>query len=103
MPGKKTIRRAIWIFGAVIGLPMMSLMGLGASYVILRDVPGEFEHLGMMYSALGAGVEGVGLFDVAEEIGAIIGAVIVALLTGAFGLWLPYHAIFGDHQDQWPR
>jgi tetrahydromethanopterin S-methyltransferase subunit C len=85
-------------------MPIVTLILLGISYGLLAEaIPHSYGNAKLAYEALSVGVSGVTVWNFAAPIISMLVGAALGLAVGALGLWLPYHAIFGRHDDRWPK
>jgi len=97
------LRRAVWLLG-MGGIAVFSVGILYFCYgLIFQAAADRFDLAAQLYEFSKFKGSTITIYDIAKLI--LRGAfdVVLGLALGAFGIWLPYHAWFGKHNDKWPR
>jgi len=97
------VRRATYLFGVIIAIPILAMTMLGLSYMSIHEMVEKYRLCRILIDGFAVGAKGIGISDIAGTAGEIVVTAIFGLLIGAFGLWLPYHTLFGNHSSRWPR
>jgi hypothetical protein len=100
----KISRRVLYLLGVLIAMPVLVWVLLTLSYgAVASAAPDQYARFLVLLHASQVGVGEVSTLDLISALAGIAGTVIFGLLIGAFGLWLPYHTLFGNHGDRWPK